>query len=140
MSELKIDEKNLSVLIEKTKSTIEAMVEEIETVSDKKADLFERYFSMHRLGAMIIGASNALTLSMQGFRFGFDLQHPFFQTEKAKEYGWDSVKLEQNPFFVQEEEKIKGMAINVEDLPDEVKAAIMEVIKAKFKEDRKTSH
>lgn len=127
MKELKIDEPNITGLILKALELIKVMTEEIETLEDKKADVFDRYMALHRLGAIWMGAQNAMHMAQHAFRFGFDLHHPFFQTKEAIERGWDEVKLDMNPFFVQEPKE--AITLEVKDLPDHIKEAIVAIIK-----------
>jgi len=128
----KIDEKNIRGLIKKVLDLMKDMTEEVEVLEDRKGDVFERYMALHRLGAIWMGANHAMHMASHAFRVGFDLHHPFFQTREAIEKGWDSVKLDMNPFFVQEQKE--AITLEMKDLPDEVKEAIVAIIKKQMDE------
>lgn len=141
MNELQIDEKNITGLVRSVTKLMKEIVDDIEVLENKKADIFHRYTALHRLGAMFMSAQQGMTLASHAFRFGFDVHHPFFQTPTAKEFGWDEIKLERNPFFIQEDdEKPRGIAIELKDVPQEVKDALARLFQKVSKEKESNVH
>lgn len=139
MGHLKIDEKHISKLCHDLTLMILDIGADIESLEDKDNDVFSRYMSMVRLGSIFKGARDGLNMARYLFTMGFDAQHDYFQTEQAKEHGWDKARLEDNPFFINEdhedhEEHDKGILIklDVDKLPDKLKEAIVKAIKEKF--------
>jgi hypothetical protein len=133
MNELKIDEKHISQMCRDLTLLMRDIVKDIESVEDKDKDVFTRYMSMVRLGAIFMGAKQSLNMCKHLFTMGFDVHHEFFQTHAAKENGWDKVRIEDNPFFVnQDNSNQEGIQVEFKELPDHVKDAIVEAIKEKF--------
>lgn len=123
MDELKIDERNIAELTRKTAEMMEEMVRDIETLDNKDEDVFCRYMAMFRLGALYSAAKGAEHMACHVFRMGFELHHEYFQTEKAKENGWNEItEIHDNPFFIKNKEH--ALSIDLHELPDEIKEAI----------------
>lgn len=139
MSEIKINEHLITKVIEKSVKLMEEMVELIDELKDQKTDIFDRYRSMQLLMAAIEGVGFATHQINHGFRFGFDMHHPLLQGEKAKEKGWDEVKLENNPFFTSKNEK-DNCIITSDDLPDEIKEMLHKLVKNVIKSREKHAH
>lgn len=137
MSELKIDEKHISKLCRDITLMMRDIVQDIEVLENKDKDVFNRYMSLVRLGAICMGAQQSLSMSRHLFTMGFDVQHEFFQTKSAKENGWYKVRIEDNPFFTQEDEDSEpGIKVEFKELPDELKEIIVNAIKEKFASKR----
>lgn len=133
MSELKIDEKHIKQMCRDLTHLMRDIVQDIESVENEKTDVFTRYMSMVRLGAIFMGAKQSLGMCRHLFTMGFDLQHEFFQTEAAKENGWDKVRIEDNPFFTQKDDDDEpGIKVEFKELPDELKEIIVNAIKERF--------
>lgn len=139
MSEVKIDERQIKTVICKSVHLIKVMDGLIDELNDEKADIFERYKNMQFLASMIQGANFAIAQLHDGFRFGFDAHHPLLQSEKAKERGWNEIKLEGNPFFTSEDEK-EDCIITSDDLPDEIKEVLHKLVKNVIKNREKHAH
>ena len=136
MSKLKVDEKHIAKLCTDITLMMRDIVRDIETIEDKEKDLFSRYISLVRLGAIWNGAQNSLSMSRHLFTMGFDVQHEVFQTQAAKENGWDKCRIEDNPFFVNEGQEHRGIQVEFKELPDEIKDATVKTIKEKMTEGR----
>jgi len=136
MSELKIDEKHISKLCRDITLMMRDIVQDIEILENKEKDVFNRYMSLVRLGAIWMGAQQSLNMSRHLFTMGFDVQHEFFQTKSAKENGWDKVNIQDNPFFTQEDDHEQGIKVEFKELPDELKEIIVNAIKEKFASKR----
>jgi Tfp pilus assembly protein PilZ len=134
MSELKIDEKHIRQMCHDLTHLMHDIVKDIESVEDKNNDVFTRYMSMVRLGAIFMGAKQSLNMSRHLFTMGFDVQHEVFQTKAAKENGWDKCRIEDNPFFVNinNDDNDSGIKVEFKELPDELKEIIVNAIRAKF--------
>lgn len=132
MSELKIDERHIKKMCRDLTLLMRDIVQDIESIENEKTDVFTRYMSMVRLGAIFMGEKQSLEMSRHLFTMGFDLQHEFFQTPAAKENGWDKVNIEHNPFFVDSDDDEPGIKVEFKELPDELKDIIVNAIKEKF--------
>lgn len=142
MNDLKIDEKHISKLCRDVTLLMRDMVQDIESLEDKNKDVFNRYMALVRIGAIWMGAQQALSMSKHLFTMGFDVQHEYFQTESAKKNGWDKVNITDNPFFVNEEEQT-GIKVEFKELPDELKEIIVNAIKEKLtgkRAEQQTQH
>jgi hypothetical protein len=127
MDDLKIDERNIAELTHKAAEMMEDMVKDIEILDNKKEDVFLRYMSMMRLGALFSAAKQAEHMARHVFKMGFEMHHQYFQTEKAKEFGWGAMTdINENPFFMRKEAKV--MSVDLNELPDEIKQAIHDAL------------
>jgi len=130
MDDLKIDERNIAELTQKATEMMEDMVKDIEILDNKKEDVFLRYMSMMRLGALFSAAKQAEHMARHVFKMGFEMHHEYFQTEKAKENGWDEItEIHDNPFFKRKEAKV--LSVDLNELPDEIKQAIHDALERK---------
>jgi hypothetical protein len=105
--DIKIDEKYLK---RKSKDLIEFsefIVDTAKTIADSNADIFERYMALHRMEGMMMGANTSLKIMKNGFTAGNNVSHIMLQSERAKECGWDTQKLEQDDFFTSDQAEKK---------------------------------
>jgi hypothetical protein len=130
MDDLKIDERNIAELTYKVAELMKDMMRDIETLDDKEEDVFLRYMSLVRLGAIFTAAKQAEHMARHVFRMGFEMHHEYFQTKKAKENGWDEItEIQENPFFKRND--VKVMSVDLNELPDDIKQAIHEALERK---------
>lgn len=110
MKEIKIDEEHINVVSNSYANYIQELIMRLEQMTNKEADIFDRYMSFIRLSRFIpfINAYNECQNNL--IISGFDLNHSLLNTEKAKKAGWDRQELEKNSFFVNSEETKENTA------------------------------
>ncbi len=133
---LRIDEDHIDDLACKIKELVCNLVDDVKLLENKESDVFMRYMAMMRLHAIFVFGSQGVDVMRHAFSMGFDMHHPFFQTPEAIKKGWDSIKIKKNPFFTQKEPKGKIVELHGEDLPPELKEALLKVLQEKFGNQR----
>lgn len=105
MENLKIDEKHLQNLVMVYEEFIDKLNVDIEFLKNKHSDIFDRYMSYWRLKNLAKSINIISDLHKSALIAGHSLNHELLQTKEAKKHGWDEMKLENNPFFIQNDEE-----------------------------------
>jgi len=104
MTDLRIDEEEMSAVCDSAKALAKKLLSHAKDLQDTDNDNFSRYMDYMRLKNILILSQEALKLMTMNFVGGFDTQHEFFQTEEAKDQGWDKPKIKSNSFFDNDDE------------------------------------
>jgi hypothetical protein len=105
MKELKIDEEHLDEIANEIYSLISYLKEDVNSIKNKDADIFERYMAYCKLLGVISHINMGCNLHKTSMYLGHCIAYETFQTEEAKRCGWALDNLEKNPFFKDENKK-----------------------------------
>ena len=128
-----IDESYLKKTADSAKKAIEFIFEAIEEMTNEKEDIFKRYMAHAKIRGVLSATSHCVELTREFISMGHTLNHPFFQTEQFKKCEWAKIPLEDDAFFITEEEKKKN------EFADALKDSVMNTIKS-YKEHMKKNN
>lgn len=103
MSDIKIDEEHLEATANALENLIECLEKEIKELKDKSGDNFSRYMAYNRSYSLLKLWPAMMDTCKMNFISGHNLAHKFLQTKEAKDKNWDKMKLENHPFFINED-------------------------------------
>lgn len=129
MSKVKVDESYLKNKAKTLMEFSEFIAYTAKIITDVNADIFERYMAFHRINGIMSAANNALKITKDSITAGHNLNHIMLQTERAKECDWDVHKLEEDDFFITDDQ-IKNRD-GFSSILGEIKDAIIDSIKEK---------
>lgn len=104
MSDLKIDFKHLNELAKKIKGFHKLVDEDLALLEDENKDpflLYMAYLRIRTLRALYDYYSETTIPLIAG---GFNIVHPFINTDEAKNHGWIQKNINHSTFFVQDED------------------------------------
>jgi hypothetical protein len=133
MTEKKIDEETISILINAFKKFIDAVQEDLTNLENKTTDIFIRYIAYSRLSNLFLVISKISPIIKDSFVLGSNLQDKIFHTEEYKKNEWD--KQDNNPFFKEDkndnDDKIKSIFISDTYLSQSTREELKNLIKKK---------
>lgn len=110
MTDLKIDEEFLKGLADSARGFINAVEGQINIMTDKKDDVFKRFMAFNKIKDLLETLAFISKLQKENLAAGLYAGHEFFQTEVAKENGWDRNNIEKNDFFIQPKKEQNTMS------------------------------
>ena len=113
--EIKIDDKAIAKLTTEIKNLCDFLNIESNIINNDKDDIFDRYFSFHRLINLLCDIVESLRRFKRISSMGHATSHPFLQTASAIKNGWQQVQLENDEFFCTEKEKKLGPFVQLSD-------------------------
>lgn len=124
MTEVMIDEYELTALSDAVLTLSKRLNEEAMKITNKDEDIFNRYMSYSRMRAFIDFSEVIFKTTKHLLICGHDINHPLINTEEAKKKGWGKSNIENNPFFTTKDQKQNH---------DELNCAVKSLLTALFK-------
>lgn len=104
-NDLKVDEDYLKIFVMSTRSMLNLINDDLNTIEDKNEDLFIRYMYFNRINNIISIIEEIDKLTGKCMRMGFAIKNPILHTDKFRELGWDSLNVEINSFFIKNDKE-----------------------------------
>lgn len=105
MNEVIIDENELISVSRDAHELSKILSNESEKLKNSNEDIFTRYMSYSKLRAFVELGDVFFKIVKHSMIAGHNISHPLINTDEAKQRGWDSIKIEEDPFFTTKEEK-----------------------------------
>ncbi len=111
-----IDEKYIANEAASYMRRIEAMIEVIKEMADKKQDIFDRYMSFHQMKMTFAVIDRMIPIYQRGMCVGHNLLHSVLQTNEAKKCGWETIRIERDDFFCGKDGEESKQDYSIKDL------------------------